>query len=113
MEINRIIHREMQARGHVEHSEHPMRVLIARQEITGADRQWAEQYDPGDVVRYTKGSRTYGIEAGEYTPVERVNAEENLLPSKHERGEGVTIGPPPFPGVTPYPETDRAFWQSD
>src|SRR5207245_4793030 len=49
MDINRVIHREMQTRDQVDHSEHPMRVLIARQEVTGADRQWAEQYTPGDV----------------------------------------------------------------
>jgi conjugative relaxase-like TrwC/TraI family protein len=113
MEINRIIHREMQVRGHVDHNEHPTRVLIARQEITGADRQWAEQYDPGDVVRYTKGSKTYGIEAGEYTCVERVNAKENLLTVKHESGEEVSYDPRRLQGVTLYRETQRAFSQGD
>jgi len=41
--------------------EHRMRVLVARQEITGADRQWATQYEPGNVVRYTKGSKTLAL----------------------------------------------------
>ena len=113
MEINRTIHREMQARGQVDHSEHPIRVLITRQEITGADRQWAEQYDPGDVVRYTKGSKTHGIEAGEYTRVERVNAKENLLTVKHESGEEVSYDPRRLQGVTLYRETERAFSQGD
>jgi conjugative relaxase-like TrwC/TraI family protein len=111
--INRIIHREMQTRGQVDHSEYPMRVLIARQEITGADRQWAEQYDPGDVVRYTKGSKTHGIEAGEYTRVERVNAKENLLTVKRESGEKVSYDPRRLQGVTLYRETERAFSQGD
>jgi conjugative relaxase-like TrwC/TraI family protein len=111
--INQIIHREMQARGQVDHSEHPMRVLIARQEITGADRQWAEQYDPGDVVRYTKGSKTHGIDAGEYTRVERVNAKENLLTVKRESGEEVSYDPRRLQGVTLYRETERAFSQGD
>ena len=111
--INQIIHREMQTRGQVDHSEHPMRVLIARQEITGADRQWAEQYDPGDVVRYTKGSKTHGIEAGEYTRVERVNAKENLLTVKRESGEEVSYDPRRLQGVTLYRETERAFSQGD
>ena len=113
MEINQIIHREMQTRGQVDHSEHPMRVLVARQEITGADRQWAEQYDPGDVVRYTKGSKTHGIEAGEYTRVERVNAKENLLTVKRESGEKVSYDPRRLQGVTLYRETERAFSQGD
>jgi conjugative relaxase-like TrwC/TraI family protein len=113
MDINRIIHREMQAGGQVDHSEHPMRVLIARQEITGADRRWAEQYDPGDVVRYTKGSKTHGIEAGEYTRVERVNAKENLLTVKRESGEEVSYDPRRLQGVTLYREAERAFSQGD
>ncbi|MHB8607943.1 MAG: AAA family ATPase [Candidatus Acidiferrales bacterium] len=111
--INHFIHREMQTRGQVDHSEHPMRVLIARQEITGADRQWAEQYDPGDVVRYTKGSKTHGIEAGEYTRVERINAKENLLMVKRESGEEVSYDPRRLRGVTLYRETARAFSQGD
>ncbi|MHB8500015.1 MAG: MobF family relaxase [Candidatus Acidiferrales bacterium] len=111
--INQIIHREMQTRGQVDHSEYPMRVLIARQEITGADRQWAEQYDPGDVLRYTKGSKTHGIEAGEYTRVERVNAKENLLTVKRESGEKVSYDPRRLRGVTLYRETERAFSQGD
>ena len=32
--------------------ERELRVLVARQEITGADRQWAGQYRTGDVVRW-------------------------------------------------------------
>ncbi len=111
--INQIIHREMQTRGRVDHSVHPMRVLIARQEITGADRKWAEQYDPGDVVRYTKGSKTHGIDAGEYTRVERVNAKENLLTVKRESGEMVSYDPRRLRGVTLYRETERAFSQGD
>jgi hypothetical protein len=90
MQINQIIHRELQMRGQVDHREQRLRVLIARQEITGADRQWAEQYEPGDVVRYAKRSKTYGIEAGEYARVERVNAKENLLIVGKQNGEDVS-----------------------
>ena len=73
-----------------------MRVLVARQEITGADRQWAEQYEAGDVVRYTKGSKTHGIEAGEYARVERVNEKENLVTVEtRERRAGELRSAPP------------------
>jgi conjugative relaxase-like TrwC/TraI family protein len=113
MEINQMIHAEMQKAGHVDHSEHPMRVLIARQEITGADRQWAEQYEPGNVVRYTKGSKTHGIEPGEYTRVECVNAKDNLLTVKRENGEQLSYDPRRLQGVTLYRETERSFAQGD
>lgn len=43
MEINEIIHKGMQTLGQVNQREHSLKVLVARQEITGADRQWAAQ----------------------------------------------------------------------
>jgi conjugative relaxase-like TrwC/TraI family protein len=113
MQINQIIHREMQTRGQVDHREQRLRVLTARQEITGADRQWAEQYEPGDVVRYAKGSKTYGIQAGEYARVERVNAKENVLTVGKQNGEHVSYDPRRLQGVTLYRETERAFSQGD
>jgi hypothetical protein len=113
MDINLVIHRAMQSAGQVDAQEHRARVLVARQEITGADRQWAEQYEPGDVVRYTKGSKTHGIEAGEYTRVEQVNAKENLLTVTRENGERATYDPRRLQGVTLYRETDRAFAEGD
>jgi len=113
MEINQTIHREMQARGQVDHGEHPMRVLTARQEITGADRQWAAQYQPGDVVRYTRGSKTHGIEAGEYARVESANEKENMVTVNRENGEQVSYDPRRLHGVTLYRETERAFSAGD
>src|SRR5258708_12009660 len=56
-EINRVIHQEMQTRGQVDMHEHKQRVLVARQEITGADRQWAAQYQSANVFPYTRGPR--------------------------------------------------------
>ena len=112
-EINEAIHRKMQSAGQVDHRNTSMRVLVARQEITGADRQWAAQYEPGDVVRYTKGSKTHGIEAGEYARVERVNEKENLVTVKRENGEQVSYDPRRLHGVTLYRETERAFSQGD
>ena len=56
-ELNSLIHREMQNRGDVSKDEYKLRVLESRQELTGADRQWAGQYEAGDVLRYSRGSR--------------------------------------------------------
>jgi conjugative relaxase-like TrwC/TraI family protein len=113
MEINQIIHAEMQNAGQVDHREQRVRVLIPRQEITGADRQWAEQYKPGDVVRYTKGSNAIGIKAGEYARVERANEKENLVTVKRENGEQVGYDPRRLHGVTLYRETERSFARGD
>jgi len=112
-EINEAIHRTMQSKGQVEIKEHKQRVLVARQEVTGADRQWAAQYQPGDVVRYARGSKTHGIEAGEYARVEHANEKENLVTVKRENGEQVTYDPRRLHGVTLYRETERAFSVGD
>ena len=103
----------MQSTGQVEAREQKHRVLVARQEITGADRQWAGQYETGDVVRYTRGSKAHGIEAGEYARVERVNEKENLLTVMRDSGERVTYDPRRLHGVTLYRETERAFSEGD
>ena len=78
-EINAVIHRALQTQGLVATAERRTRVLAPRQELTGIDRQWAEQYAPGDVVRYTKGSATHEIPAGGYARVAHANGAENLL----------------------------------
>jgi conjugative relaxase-like TrwC/TraI family protein len=112
-EINQAIHYAMQDVGKVPYREHEMTVLVGRQEITGADRKWAAQYEPGNVVRYTRGSRTYGIDAGEYARVERVNEKENQVTVKRKNGEQVTYDSRRLHGVTIYRETQRAFSEGD
>jgi ATP-dependent exoDNAse (exonuclease V) alpha subunit len=112
-EINQVIHRELQDRGQVDHRGERLKVLVARQEITGADRQWAEQYHPGNIVRYTKGSKAHGIKAGEYARVERIDAKDNLVSVKKHAGKQVTYDPRRLQGVTLYRESERSFSRGD
>ncbi len=112
-EINQVIHRAMQTAGQVDQHEHRVRVLVARQDITGADRQWAQQYARGDVVRYTTGSQGLGVRAGEYARVEHVHAPDNRVTVSREHGEPVTYDPRRLQGVTLYREADRAFANGD
>ena len=79
MELNRVIHGELQERGAVSGEEHAVKVLMPRQDMTGVDRAWAAQYEAGDVVRYTKGSRSMGISPGAYAKVASFDNEQNLL----------------------------------
>jgi len=86
---------------------------VARQEITGADRRWAAQYEVGDIVRYTRGSKTHGIEAGEYVCVERTDEKNNLVKVKRKDGQKVTYDPRRLHGVTVYREAECAFSAGD
>ena len=112
-DINEVIHRAMQDAGQVTGDEHRVRVLVPRQDVTDADRQWAERYEPGNVVRYTKGSRTYGLDAGEYVRVDHVNAKENLLTVERNTGEQVTYDPRRLEGVKIYRPADRELAVGD
>ena len=113
VELNQVIHRALQRRGHVDRGEHRARVLVARPDITGADRRWAQRYDRGDVVRYSKGSTTVGLEAGAYARVEYVNTTRNLVTVRRDDDERVTYDPRRLHGVTLYRETARAFATGD
>lgn len=112
-ELNEMIRKELQQKGQVDHSEHRVRVLVARQEITGADRQWAEQYQPGDAVRYTKGSKVLDIRAGEYARVQHIDAKENIVTVKRETGAQLSYDPRRLHGVTLYREAERQFAKGD
>jgi conjugative relaxase-like TrwC/TraI family protein len=113
VEINRIVHRDLQAKGVVSREEHGQTVLTPRQDVTGADRQWAAQYAPGDVIRYTKGSRAIGIEAGEYAHVRGVDADQNILTVQRGDGKQITYDPRRLQGVNVYREVEREFAVGD
>jgi conjugative relaxase-like TrwC/TraI family protein len=112
-ELNSLIHREMQNRGDVSKDEHKLRVLESRQEMTGADRQWAGQYEAGDVVRYSRGSAALKIEAGEYARVRDVDTKENRITIERENGILQTYDPRRLCGVSVHREVEREFSKGD
>jgi UvrD-like helicase family protein len=112
-EINRHIHRAMREAGHVTGADHRVPVLHARQELTGADRQHAQNYEPGNVVRYSKGSKPLGIEPGEYARVARVDEESNTVTITRRNGEELSYDPRRLQGVTVYRNGERSFAQGD
>jgi conjugative relaxase-like TrwC/TraI family protein len=107
--LNDVIHRAMQREGHVDGHEHRTSVLVPHQQITGADREWAERYEEGDVVRYSRGSKALGIEAGEYARVERVDSTTNQVTVRTDDDRTVSYDPRRLHGVTLYREGERAF----
>lgn len=111
-EINNRVHAKMQARGIVG-EDHKVAVYLPRQDLTGADRQWAAKYEPGDIVRYSQGSRKFGLAQGEYARVEKVDVENNLLAVEAENGRRVTYNPHELKGVNVYREAERYFGVGD
>ena len=112
-EINSSIHRAMQDEGQVKIEEHRVHVLYARQDITGTDRQHAQNYERGDVIRYSKGSKPLDIDAGEYARVASTDRESNTVTVTRKSGVELSYDPRRLQGVTVYRDTERTFAEGD
>lgn len=112
-ELNVAVREGLKARGAVAHNDHSFPVLIQRQDMTGAERAWANHYDAGDIVRYARGSKNAGIEAGSYGIVKAINQTENLLTVEKASGDCVTYDPRRLSGVSVYRELNRDFAVGD
>jgi len=112
-EINVRIHAELQRGGLVSSEEHPIRTLIPRQNLTGADRTWAERYEVGDVLRYSRTSKETGIAKGEYAQVKAIDAPNNRLTVERQDGTERTYDPRRQQGVSVFREEARSFSVGD
>jgi AAA domain/TrwC relaxase len=113
LEINERIHTELRDRGMVQSGEHQVRTLVPRQDMTGADRTWAERYEVGDVLRYSRASKETGIGRGEYAQVKGIDAAANRLTVELRDGTERTYDPRRQQGVTVYRPGLRAFSEGD
>jgi conjugative relaxase-like TrwC/TraI family protein len=113
MEINACIHAELQRRGIISNMEHHRRTLVPRQEMTGADRTWAERYEVGDVLRYSRTSKETGIGRGKYARVKSIDAATNRITVELQNGTERTYDPRRQQGVTVYREELRALSEGD
>jgi len=113
MEINECIHGELQGKGLVSAEEHPIRTLVPRQELTGADRTWAAKYEVGDILRYSRASKETGIGKGQYAQVRSIDAATNRLTVQLQDGTDRTYDPRRQRGVSVYREEMRRFSAGD
>ena len=112
-ELNAAVRLELKANGTLAPEHHSFRVLVQRQEMTGAERSWASRYEINDVIRYARGSKGLGIEAGEYGTVVGINSASNLLTVEKTTGEIVNYDPRRLVGVNVYREVAHEFSAGD
>jgi conjugative relaxase-like TrwC/TraI family protein len=113
MEINERVHSELQRIGLVSNEEHRIRTLVPRQDLTGADRTWAERYEVGDVLRYSRASKETGIGKGAYAQVKSIDAPKNRLTVELQDGTQRTYDPRRQQGVSVFREEMRSFSAGD
>jgi ATP-dependent exoDNAse (exonuclease V) alpha subunit len=112
-QLNVAVRQELKAIGTVAPEDHTFRVLVQRQDMTGAERTWASHYEIDDVVRYTRGSRAIGIEAAAYASVVAINPAANQLTVEKANKERATYDPRRLTGVSVYREIEREFSVGD
>src|ERR1700688_2486821 len=112
-ELNVAVRQELKANGRLAPEDHTFRVLVQRQDMTGAERSWASQYEINDVVRYTRGSKVVGIGAGAYALVVAINPAANLLTVEKANHELATYDPRRLTGVSVYQEIERELSVGD
>ena len=111
--LNDAVRHELKANGTLAPEDHTLRVLVQRQDMTGAERSWASHYEINDVVRYARGSKATGIDAGTYGAVIGINPAANLLTVEKSSGEQATYDPRRLSGVSVYHEIGRDFSVGD
>jgi len=112
-ELNLAVRQELKATGALAPEDRNFRVLVQRQDMTGAERSWASHYGIDDVVRYARGSKAIGIEAAAYASVVAINPSANELTVKKANGELATYDPRRLKGVSVYQEIQREFSVGD
>ena len=112
-ELNQAVRQELQAKGIVDSVDHALRVLVPRQDMTGADRQWATRYNAEDILRYSRGSAAFEIEGGSYARVVSTNPKENLVTVEKVSGEQIIYDPKRLAGVSVYREMESNFAVGD
>jgi conjugative relaxase-like TrwC/TraI family protein len=112
-ELNVAVRQELKTNGRLAPQDHTFRVLVQRQDMTGAERSWASHYEMNDVVRYTRGSKAIGIGPGAYASVVAINTPANQLTVKKENEQLATYDPRRLTGVNIYQEIDREFSVGD
>ena len=108
-ELNQAVRQVLKTTGALGADDHIFRVLIPRQDMTGAERAWASRYEIEDVVRYARGSKLIGIEGGSYAVVVGINPADNLLTIEKPTGDQLTYDPKRLSGVSVYYGTEREF----
>jgi ATP-dependent exoDNAse (exonuclease V) alpha subunit len=107
-ELNKAIRSELIVRGHISFVGKEHTILVNRG-LSGAQRATAYNYDEGDVIRFTRGSKQFAITKGDYAHVEAVDREANLLTVRVPDGRRAEYNPVRLFGVEVFREEERTI----
>jgi ATP-dependent exoDNAse (exonuclease V) alpha subunit len=105
--INEQVRRGLIGTGAIAEDSQRFSTLAHRSNMTGAEREWAARYHPGDIVQFTKGSKAHGLMKDSYAVVLSVDARANTVTVQRDDGQSVTYDPKRLRGVNVYVEQQR------
>ncbi|MFZ1120520.1 MAG: MobF family relaxase [Candidatus Binataceae bacterium] len=111
-ELNEAIRAELIARGHVAAPGHAHTILVNRG-LSGAQRAMAYNYEEGDAIRFTRGSKQFAIAKGDYARVEAIDRDANILTVKAEEGRRIEYNPVRLFGVEVFREEQKVLARGD
>jgi len=113
-QLNSLIHQQLQREGKVSRGDHQMSIYVNRQDMTGAERTFANAYRPEeDIIRYNRVSKVYKVKPGDYASVIGINHERNELTVRFANGRTLTYDPTRLSGVSVYNKAKRFFAEGD
>jgi hypothetical protein len=114
IEINSLIHQQLQLEGKVSSDNHRLTIYVNRQDMTGTERTFANSYIPDeDIIRFNRASKVYGVSVGDYARVSETNHERNEITVRLEDDRELTYNPSRLSGVGVYKQADREFSEGD
>ena len=112
-QINEAVRVELRIRGTLAQDDQIFRTLSHRSDMTGADRTWAARYNVGEVLQYTTGSKTEGIDRDSFATVRSVDARANTITVDLDTGSSATYDPRRLRGVNVFREAEKEFATGD
>jgi conjugative relaxase-like TrwC/TraI family protein len=110
--LNEAIRAELISRGHVAPAGQEHTILVNRG-LSGSQRAMAYNYDEGDVLRFTRGSKPLKIAKGDYARIDRIDRISNSLTISTAAGRSVTYNPVRLFGVEAFREERRILARGD
>ena len=87
-------------------------ILVGR-DLTRQQRGSAHNYEVGDIIRFTRGSRRHALEKDTYATVENVDRARHRLTVRTSDGRAVEYFPSRLTGVAVFRAEQRAFSPGD
>lgn len=111
-QLNAVIRQALKERGLIDTREVAHAILVNR-DLTRSQRGHAQNYEVGNVVRFTRGSRRREIEKGAYAVVERTDSDAGRLSVVLNGGRRLDYWPKRLSGVEVFRAEQRTFAAHD